>query len=291
MNPARAKYTLIGVLLVCAVTPFVVQWKRAERLHALRETEREQAAELGALREQRTKQTATEKAREQAAFHTGDEIARLHGEIARLREAQASAEMRKRFRDAADPAIAAAYRLKKSVPKPLPAGSIPLGELQDAGQTSPEALLQTMRWALQHADLDALARIASFDPASRAKLNGWFAGLPPEEQAGFGTPERLFAAMLFNATFPFPAEGGLEVRELKQPTPDDALLHYRIRVPDGRVLQTEDFPARRGPGGWSYPVSEQTVNAYLTTFSYLPLSQREMLSQLQSSQRLPARSR
>jgi hypothetical protein len=285
MNLAHAKSTVIGVLLVGAAIPFVVQWQRADQLRTLHETEREQAAELTARRAQRTTESVAEKASEQAALRTREEIARLHGEIAQLREAQANAETRKRFREVADPAIAAAYRLKPRDPKPLPAGSIPLGELQDAGQASPEALLKTMRSALLHADLDMLARIASFDPASRTKLNGWFAALPLEEQAGFGTPDRLFAAMLYNAAFPFPAENGLEVRELKQPTPDDALLHYRIRVPDGRVVQAEDLPAHRGPGGWSYPVSEQTVSAYMTTFNYLPLSQRKMLSQLPASPR------
>jgi hypothetical protein len=256
-----------------------VQWKHADQLRAMHETAREQVAELAALRAERAKEAAVESARESASPRLQEETARLHGEIARLREAKAIAETRKRFRAVADPAIAAAYGLTPMESKPLPAGSIPLGELRDDGRASPEALLKTMRRALQHADLDQLARLVSFDPVSRAKLDGWFAELSPEDQAAFGTPDRLFAAMHFNATFPFPAESGLEVGELKQPTPDEALLHYRIRVPDGRVLHVEDFPARRSAGGWAYPVSESVVNAYRTTFSFLPPGQRRMIAQ------------
>lgn len=279
MSLTPAKSAVLGVLLIGAALPFVVQWKHADRLRAARETAREQVAELSALRAEQAKATTPERARENSSLHLQEEIARLRGEIARLREAQAGAEARKRFRAIADPAIAAAYGPKPTESRPLPAGSIPLGELSDEGRTSPEALLKTMRWALQHADLDQLARLVSFDPVGRAKLDGWFAELASEDQAAFGTPDRLFAAMHFNATFPFPAESGLEMGEPKQPTPNDALLHYRIRGPDGRVLHVEDFPVHRSAGGWSYPVSESVVSAYRTTFSYLPPGQRRLLAQ------------
>ena len=285
MKLLPAKSTLIGVLLVGAAMPFVMQWKHADQLRILQETGRQQATELAVLRAARATEDTVEQAREKATRRLQEETARLRGEIARLREAQASAETRKRFRDLADPAIAAAYGATPTESKPLPSGSIPLGDLNDVGRASPEALLKTTRWALQHADLDLIARLASFDPVSRARLEGWFAELSPEDQAAFGTPDRLFAAMHFNATFPFPAASGLEVGDLKQPTPDDAQLHYRIRVPNGRIMQAEDFPARRSAGGWDYPVSASAVNAYRTTFSYLPPVQRRLLAQPQ----LPSR--
>ncbi|MCX6954414.1 MAG: hypothetical protein NTV51_19860, partial [Verrucomicrobia bacterium] len=76
-----------------------------------------------------------------------------------------------------------------------------------------------------------------------------------------------------------PAESGLELGKLSQSTPDDALIHFRLRGPDGRILQVEDFPVRRGAEGWSQPVSAQTVTAYRTTFNYLPPAQRRLLIQ------------
>ncbi|MCX6954413.1 MAG: hypothetical protein NTV51_19855, partial [Verrucomicrobia bacterium] len=177
--------------MAAAAIPLVLQRSRSTELHILQEIGRQQSAELLARRTASATETAAAGVHEAATRHTRDEIARLQREIAQLREQRAAAETRKRFRDLADPAIAAAYGLKPADPKPLPAGSIPLGELTDLGRASPEALLQTTHWALLHADLDRLARLASFDADSRAALDGWFAELPSTEQATFGTADRL----------------------------------------------------------------------------------------------------
>jgi hypothetical protein len=277
MNLVPAKFIIGSALVIGAITPFVLQRKSEAQWHTCRETERDQAAELAALQASRAKDATAAQAREQAVLRQEAEKSRLRAEIAHWHQEQLAVDTVKKFRELAGPAIAAAYQQTPANRKPRTQGSIALGELEDAGGSTPEALLKTMRRALAHADIDALVKLTSFDAASRPKLDRWFAELSPDDQARFVTPERLFAAMVFNAAFPFPAESGLEVGELKQPTPNEASLHYRIRVPDGRVLLSEDFPARHGADGWTYPASDQTVSALMTTFNYLPSAQRKLL--------------
>jgi hypothetical protein len=79
-----------------------------------------------------------------------------------------------------------------------PSGFKPANEWRNTGNSTPRQAYETYLWAIDHGDMEALARVLSLDAASQARIADVFANLSADAQAEYESPEALFALLFSN---------------------------------------------------------------------------------------------
>jgi hypothetical protein len=130
-----------------------------------------------------------------------------------------------------------------------------------AGQGTPKAAFESTLWAATHQDVDRLAGLLCFDTKTRADADAFFAQLPEETRAQYGTPEKIAATMLA-ATLPdnLSAMGAL-LDSANATTGDNAKLLMQVQRSDG-TQKDSFFDFQRGPEGWQLVVPSDVLAAY-----------------------------
>lgn len=192
---------------------------------------------LAAVHHHRTK--------EASALRLANHRLRGQAELLRLATAQAKTPAAA-VADAAAPAPAA-----------VPA-SPPAGDYRNEGQASPLATLQTLAWACDRGDPEAVARLFLFDPAARAKFEAYAATLPEAARAQWESTDAMAAALLTSAFMhrPFPSATILATAT-SEPLGENRV---RLRLPDSPKDRTE---YQQTDTGWKYVITEAMVDAYI----------------------------
>lgn len=122
----------------------------------------------------------------------------------------------------------------------------------NAGFATPEAAFETLNWAVTAGDWATFAKSWVFDGETKRTAEMFFAGLSPDAQEKFGTPERALAYALLAATTP---KGSAWMSAMQiydtQIVDGPAPVHLKIwqRLGSGREIGNEAL-FERVPGGW-----------------------------------------
>jgi RNA polymerase sigma factor (sigma-70 family) len=135
-------------------------------------------------------------------------------------------------------------------------GLKPAESMANLGRATPRDAFETLTWATNGGNVAAVADVMTLSADARAKLEDIFAGLPPETQAKFGSPEQLIANLMATTT----QVAGMQVmRESPgargpgfDPTttadnPDYRTLHVQVQYVDGRVRENDVVFQHVGP--------------------------------------------
>ncbi len=131
---------------------------------------------------------------------------------------------------------------------------------RNEGNATPQAALQTLAWACDRGDVEAVARLLFIEPAARPKAEAFWASLPAEARAQWKNMDEMTAAVLTRGVMerPFPH------RDLLATASAETISPSRVR------LLMPNVPAPRGvteyqqsAEGWKYVLSEQAVDAYI----------------------------
>ncbi len=212
---------LAGVLLVLLAW---VVWERRERsrLDQAIGLEERHAGEAARLRSGNAKLAA--------------EIARL----ARMREAQRK--------------VSAAEASARAAEGKIPGldGFIAVQDLANVGTANVHDLFETYLWAVDHLDTAALARVLFLPPELRKKLAAFYAALPPEEQARYGSADGIYA-LIYAASIQPTYYSGIQVAS-PEPPPGPAgnfsPIQANYEYSDGRIRTHSDWYSVRTAAGW-----------------------------------------
>lgn len=144
---------------------------------------------------------------------------------------------------------------RPDVPRPA---VIP-GPYRDEGQSTPQATLQTIAWALDSADLERVKDLVMFEnPSAREKVVAMLQSLPPESRALWPTPEDIAASVMISDGIhrPYPAASILQLSEVETLAPDRA----RLRLPGSRL---DGGIYQKAGNGWRFVILEKAIDAYL----------------------------
>jgi hypothetical protein len=169
-------------------------------------------------------------------------IAHETARLAKLNQARQSlreAEMSAHAVDARDPSID---------------GFISVRDVKNVGNATVRDLFETYLWACNHLDTGTLAKILRLDPVSqRPKLKAFFASLPPDEQAKYGTPEAVFALIYAAQNTPTYYSEFRIVSPEPAASPSSAsisTIQVELRYSDGRVRTHSGWYAVPSNNGW-----------------------------------------
>jgi hypothetical protein len=144
-----------------------------------------------------------------------------------------------------------------------PAGYTSRADLTNKGNATPGDAYETLWWALDRQDIPTLAKLFTFEPKAKQRLDAYFASLPPEVQDQFGTSEQLFATLYANH-HPLYFDGA-EVTGVnllyKQVATVDVSLEYEGQIRDHPAVQTLRLGA---DGGWGLMTSTGDVTSTLS---------------------------
>jgi RNA polymerase sigma factor (sigma-70 family) len=232
---------ITGALAIAGTLGFVIQGRTNARLREEQESLRQQI--------QAASQLQTENQRLQAAARVAtDRINALNADRAELARAREEiAALKARHASSAKGAESAKIR-------PLEPGLIATDAWINSGLQNPAASYQTGMWAHREADLDTLAKVFTFRPTEKAKLDELFARLPDETKGKLGSPEKMIAVVF--ARGPTPA--GFQV--LSETPQDENTIVARVKVQraDGRTSEA-NITYSRGPDGWQAVVPANEV--------------------------------
>jgi hypothetical protein len=77
-----------------------------------------------------------------------------------------------------------------------PLAWIRTAHLRDAGNATPKAAFESVLWAANQADVDALTEMIHLREGDRALVDSFLAKLPESSRSGYGTPEHLLALFM-----------------------------------------------------------------------------------------------
>jgi hypothetical protein len=206
-------------------------------------TGRRLGAELGSLRRQQAELVGLRAENEKLALRTT-----AAGEQDRLQDAQAEiARLRAELAEVK----------RKPAPRPVPV-SLPSDEWKLAGRATPRAAFESVLWAANHQEIDRLAGLLNFDTKTRTQMDTFFAKLPEETRAQYGSPEKIVATMMA-ANMPADVSA---ISELGSATgPDETTVLMRIQRNDG-TQKTTYFKFQRATDGWQMTVPLNILHDY-----------------------------
>jgi hypothetical protein len=269
----RALKIGLGLLVVGTALILVQQQRSNGRLRAEIEALRQQNRDLGELQAENRQLVAAAPNQAEAIRMKREELARLQAQIVAWQKQVETLEQRR------VPAVTPAPRPPPLVPLP---GMMTLGEFQNVGRDTPAHLFQTRMWAMLHEDWQTLADSWAWDPETLAELNATFSKLSPEEQARFGTPERMALMSALKR-----GDGASSTPELAGPGPkivaenvigpDDVDIVGRTQISSD---QTKDHPpmrVHRFPDGWKFMPKPVSAAERKATIDAIPPTQRATL--------------
>ena len=229
------------VLLVAAFAIVIVRQESACRgLKAELAIWQRQRAELARLRGENRDLSAARISSEELA-----QLRRTHAEADQLRlEIEALKQQ---------PAVTPPGNPEENYSKPSLAS-----EWKLAGRATPRAAFESVLWAATHQDIDHLAALLGFDAKTRVKAEAFFAQLPPETQAQYGSPEKIAATMLA-ANMPANLNAVAGLGESTQQ--DRSQLFMQLQRSDGTV-KANAYTFQRGPDGWQLIVPGSVLQGY-----------------------------
>ena len=136
----------------------------------------------------------------------------------------------------------------------------PAGDYRNAGQSTPQATLQTFAWACASGDAARVEQLLWFEKTARDKAQAFMATLPEAARSTWSSPEAM-AAALFTADaseHPFPAATILEKATPAALTTDRVLLE----LPGAGPLREHTEYVKHGDN-WSYVITEAAVDSYI----------------------------
>lgn len=127
------------------------------------------------------------------------------------------------------------------------------------GNDTPKAVLQSVIWAANSGNVDALAPLITFEPTGRAKAEQLFQGLPAAVQAEYGAPEKVYATLIA-ANIPL---GLTEARPLRESPSERDRVTVTTRLQrggaDGHDAQ---FIFQRKGAVWQLVVPDRIVEKF-----------------------------
>lgn len=133
------------------------------------------------------------------------------------------------------------------------------GPYRDDGQSTPQATLQTIAWALDSADLERVKELVMFEnTAAREKVAAMLQSMPPESRAQWPSPEDMAASVMISDGIhrPYPAASILQLSEVESLAPDRA----RLRLPGSRL---DGGIYQKTGNGWRFVILESAIDTYL----------------------------
>lgn len=130
---------------------------------------------------------------------------------------------------------------------------------RDEGNADPRATLHTAIWAAQGGDVDALARLITFNPAGRARARATFDALPAEARAQYQDPEHVIAT-LAAVRIPLGLESATVTREEGNQA-DRVALTADLRRTGGKPRAVTLTFQREGDA-WKLVVPDRAVARY-----------------------------
>lgn len=229
---------LFGAILALVVTVGL----QIGSLHNANATLRTQVDEM---RLGRAKQISRpEPSTPKAAMGSGDEIMSVAaGNEARARLTQLRAEVAALEKQAAEHYVAHTERADAlSTNRDPEKGMTRLENMQNVGQGTPAAALQTFFWAVMKGDDDVLARTVVWDEAIRPQVQAMIDRLSPKTRAQYSTPEKLWGLII--------SKYALDVSAIQivGHVPQDA-SHASLTV-KGLTAKDEPVPMQLGADGW-----------------------------------------
>jgi hypothetical protein len=131
-------------------------------------------------------------------------------------------------------------------------------EYRNEGMATPQATLQTLAWACDHADAALMEKLLVYDEDARQKTLQHFAAQGAGNPSGLPSIETA-AALLYiedGMNHPYPSAKILELARFEQLRPGRVLLHLGGANGDGYEFQQTSE-------GWKLAVTMKIVDAYL----------------------------
>jgi hypothetical protein len=134
----------------------------------------------------------------------------------------------------------------------------PVRRYSNAGQATPIAALQTMAWACDRGDVEAMARLFIIDEEARPETNAIFATIPAELRTELGSVEALAAAIIVHNGIeqPYPGTEVLALARIEPMTEGRVTLVLPGAIVSGVVFQ-------QTAEGWKYVISKAVVEDYI----------------------------
>ena len=239
MNPPRQPSIALVTCMVLAALAVVAQWRINSDLR--REID-ELNGRLGVPWVAPADTGSGERASSDTVRPTERaELARLRAEVDALKE-----------RTQALTRIASARAAETGVPLNL----TPASAWKNAGKASPSAAAETLMWATDGADWEAIAASIFLDPAAREKAEAIRARLPESSRALYDTPEKLVALLMAR-------EGDVQAMQIlgENRAASDALVNLRTQKGDGKTKE-EGLQFKQTTDGWKLVVTGKAVDKY-----------------------------
>ena len=237
VNSSKLSLALVGGLFVLVVAGFVLQWQTNA---ALWQSITNQSGAAG------NSPSAAVAPGEPRGFGAADSARSPDKvELARLREEVNDLRAR----------TAALARLSVRAADSSPAlNLLPSGAWKNAGRATPSAAAETMMWATDSGNVDALAASITLDQAAREKAEAILARMSDSVRATYDTPEKLVALLLARET---------DIRAMQvlgeSSAGDDALVNMRLMKDDGKTKE-EGMQFRRTADGWRANITGKAVD-------------------------------
>lgn len=244
----KATGIIFSLLLLTGGIVFVRQWQAGSRLRDEAVRQQAQAREASRLREENRRLASEQATPAEMESLRADhaEMERLRGEIEALSRRVEQADVKPAAPNTAIPMGAAG-----------PSGStVAASAWRNAGQTTPEAALETALWSAKEGDLATLAGMLLLDDGARAKAEQLLAGLPEATRVQYATPEQL-VAFLTAKDVPLTSMrvAGMTVNG------DEAQLVVNLPTSDQPGKMTK-LALHRSPDGWRFKVPESALEKY-----------------------------
>lgn len=266
------KIGFCGVLLGGMIAALWYRHRANDRLATEIESLRRQNSDFTVLQADNRRLIADAPDRAEAARKKREELARLQAQIMTGKK---HVEAAKRGR--AQTEVLSQSNENQVSPPVLGPGMMLGSAMQNVGRASPGLAMQTGLWAQRHGDAQTMAAGLAFEPEARVKLDALFAELSAADQAQFGSPERLVAALATEANSPSHRGGGPEipiqiVEKMQDPATAEVLL--RLQLPNGQVKDGKLLQLRHHADGWKIVLPVAEVEWLEAMWKALPPSQR-----------------
>jgi hypothetical protein len=246
----------LGVLILAGGVIFAWQWQTGVRLREEAARLEAQAREAARLREENERLAAHQKSPAEMESLRADhaEMERLRGEIDAL-----SRRVEQADHDAAQPQSTAVTKDAAPAKEAIAASA-----WKNAGQATPEAVLETALWSAKEGEIATLAGTLLLDERARTKAQALLASLPDAARAQYGTPEQL-VAFLTAKDLPLTSlrVDGMSVNG------DEAQMV--VNVPTAANLdKLTELELHRSTDGWQIKVPESAIDKYARTLTGAP---------------------
>ncbi len=239
------------------------------------ESLRRQTSDLGVLQADNQRLIAAAPVRADAMRKKREELVRLEAQIITWRKQVEVMERR------GASAVAQSRVTNDQVPSTVLAPGMMRSEsMQNVGRTTPTLAMQTLFWAQNHANIPTIEEGVAFDPEAKVKLDALFAELSVAEQAHFGSPERLAAAVVAEANQNRGGGPGMPIQMIEKPQgPETVEVALRVQLPNGQLKDAKTLQLRRYPDGWKVMLPPEETDMLRTLLNGLPPAQRMRLGE------------